>query len=115
MDIDVAQPADWPELERIYRETRLARFDWMRPERIEASTLARDAEGEAVYVAREAGRVSGFVSVWSPDRFVHHLYVDAARDFYLRGGWRVIDRGQSDDGDYLLMEKSGTPDRPDAR
>ncbi len=148
MDIDVAQPADWPELERIYRETRLARFDWMRPERIEASTLARDAEGEAVYVAREAGRVSGFVSVWAPDRFVHHLYVDAARqrlgvgaallefaarrhpgalrlkcvernqaarDFYLRGGWRVIDRGQSDDGDYLLMEKSGTPDRPDAR
>jgi GNAT superfamily N-acetyltransferase len=135
MEIGAARPEEWPELERIYRETRLARFVWLRPARISASTLKHDAEG--IYVAREAGRPVGFVSVWAQDAFVHHLYVDrgrqgrgtgsalldfasarhpgtlrlkcveqnhAAREFYLRRGWRVIDRGRSEDGDYLLME-----------
>ncbi len=143
MEIDVAQPEDWPELERIYRETREACFRWLSRERIAEARLGRDSEGEVLYVARVGGRVCGFVSVWAPDRFVHHLYVDltargngagsallafaarrhpgalrlkcvaqndAAREFYLRRGWRVIDRGSAEDGDYLLMEKAGAPD-----
>ena len=137
MEIGDARPEEWSELERIYRETRQARFTWLKPERIVESTLARDAEGEAVYVAREAGLVLGFVSVWAQDAFVHHLYVDLARrgrgvgsalldfaanrhpgplrlkcvelngearEFYRRRGWRVVGRGCSEDGDYLLME-----------
>jgi GNAT superfamily N-acetyltransferase len=137
MEIGEACPDEWLELERIYRETRLARFTWLRPERILESTLARDAEGEAVYVAREAGLVLGFVSVWAQDAFVHHLYVDLsrhrrgagsalldfaarrhpgplrlkcaelnqpAREFYQSRGWSAIDRGCSEDGDYLLLE-----------
>jgi GNAT superfamily N-acetyltransferase len=137
MEIGDARPEEWPELERIYRETRVARFLWLRPERIAASTLSHDAEGEVVHVAREKGCVLGFVSVWTQDAFVHHLYVDlarhgrgvgsalldfaasrhpgplrlkcvevncAAREFYQRRGWRVIGRGCSEDGDYLLME-----------
>jgi len=139
MRIDLARAEDWPDLERIYRETRRACFCWMSPERIESARLAEDAAGEVLYVARdEAGRVRGFVSVWAPDRFVHHLFVDlaergrgvgsallafaaechpgalrlkcaegnlAARAFYLARGWRVIDRGRAEDGDYLLMER----------
>lgn len=147
MFIEKAKEGDWPELERIYRETRLAVFSWVPAERIVAATLARDAEGEVVYVARDAtgpgpeeGWVLGFVSVWAPDNFVHHLYLDlalrgrgagtallefvaknhpgalrlkcvernaAAREFYLRRGWRVVGGGLSDDGDYLLMERAG--------
>ena len=146
MEIGDARTEDWPDLERIYRETRLARFAWLRPDRIVGSTLARDAEGEEVYVARETNggetRVLGFVSVWAADAFVHHLYVDlarhrrgvgaallecaasrhpgalrlkcverndVAREFYLKRGWRAIDRGCSEDGDYLLMERAPGP------
>lgn len=84
MRIEEAKPEDWTALERIYREARLAAFAWVPRERIEAGSLARDAEGESVYVARaEDGAPLGFVSVWAPDNFVHHLYVDPARR---RGG-----------------------------
>jgi ribosomal protein S18 acetylase RimI-like enzyme len=32
-------------------------------------------EGEEIHVAVSDGSVAGFVSVWRPDQFVHHLYV----------------------------------------
>ncbi|MBT0963959.1 GNAT family N-acetyltransferase [Denitromonas iodatirespirans] len=35
-------------------------------------------EGEDVHVATLAGAVVGFVSVWVPERFIHHLYVSPA-------------------------------------
>ncbi|KAA3654644.1 MAG: N-acetyltransferase [Proteobacteria bacterium] len=40
-------------------------------------------DGEAVHVAMVAGEIAGFVSVWVPERFIHHLYVSPA---YQRAG-----------------------------
>ncbi len=37
--------------------------------------FATQVEGEEIHVAVVDGNVAGFVSVWRPDQFVHHLYV----------------------------------------
>jgi len=34
-------------------------------------------EGEEVHLAVLEETIAGFVSVWVPDRFIHHLYVSA--------------------------------------
>lgn len=78
MTIELATAADWPELNRIYRDVRRRHFHWLPEERIGFDDLDRDAAGEVVHVAREAGAILGFVSVWEPDHFIHHLYVGGA-------------------------------------
>ena len=37
--------------------------------------FASQVEGEEIHVAEIDGGIAGFVSVWQPDQFVHHLYV----------------------------------------
>jgi GNAT superfamily N-acetyltransferase len=39
------------------------------------SDFEHDTEGEAIWVAVESDEVLGFVSIWEPDCFVHHLFV----------------------------------------
>ena len=46
------------------------------PRRIDAATLRAETEGERIFVAEAAGQVIGFVSVFEPNRFIHHLYVE---------------------------------------
>lgn len=38
----------------------------------------RETAGESVLVACDQAQVVGFVSVWTPDHFIHHLHVDPA-------------------------------------
>ena len=62
-------------LETIYRECR-AEATWLPSVVKEKSDFARDTEGEALLVAvRSDDEPVGFVSVWMPDAFLHHLYV----------------------------------------
>lgn len=90
MEIARATTDDWPELNRIYRDVRRRHFHWLPDERIGNDDLGRDTVGEALYVAREHGAVLGFIAVWPPDRFIHHLYVDGAHQG--RGvGSRLLD------------------------
>ena len=62
-------------LEAIYRECR-AEAAWLPPAAREDSDFARDTAGETLFVAvRSDDNPLGFLSVWAPDRFIHHLYV----------------------------------------
>ncbi|MEZ6188438.1 MAG: GNAT family N-acetyltransferase [Planctomycetota bacterium] len=61
---------DRPELGRIYREVR---------GEIGSSVdlgFDDDTAGERVLVAEDDGGLLGFVALWVPEDFVHHLYVD---------------------------------------
>jgi len=40
--------------------------------------LSEQSEGEMIIVAESHGQVLGFVSVWVPEKFIHHLYVHKA-------------------------------------
>ncbi len=70
-----ALPADALPLQRLFHDCR-ARADWLPTKvRFEAN-LVEESKGETILVAIEdSGEVLGFVSVWEPESFVHHLYV----------------------------------------
>jgi ribosomal protein S18 acetylase RimI-like enzyme len=62
-------------LEAIYRECR-AEATWLPPAARDDSDFARDTAGETLFVAVGSDdNPLGFLSVWAPDRFIHHLYV----------------------------------------
>jgi ribosomal protein S18 acetylase RimI-like enzyme/RNAse (barnase) inhibitor barstar len=66
--------ADLPRLAEIHAEARNAVGCYPRQEPSEQQ-LSQQLEGEEILVAVMTGRICGFVSVWPPERFVHHLYV----------------------------------------
>ncbi|MCP8941028.1 GNAT family N-acetyltransferase [Alsobacter sp. SYSU M60028] len=72
------RPADAPACARIYVEARRVAFSWCPPDMFTDDEFARDSRGEAVFVAEEAGEVRGFLSIWTPDHFIHLLFVDPA-------------------------------------
>jgi ribosomal protein S18 acetylase RimI-like enzyme len=62
-------------LEAIYGACR-TEAAWLPAASKERSDFSRDTEGEAILVAvGHDDEPVGFISVWEPDRFVHHLYV----------------------------------------
>ncbi len=73
-----AQVEDYPSLAKIYFACRRDDFPWADPVGDTLADFTAQIRGEAVYVAEVQGELAGFVSVWEPDSFVHHLYVAAA-------------------------------------
>lgn len=71
-----ATEADWVDVTRIFT-TVISSAQWL-PEAARAETdFAAASEGEEIWVAeRPEGGVCGFISVWRPQSFIHHLYVD---------------------------------------
>src|SRR4026207_2322771 len=62
-------------LEVIYRDCRME-ATWLPATVRERSDFPRDTKGETILVAGGGdGEPEGFVSVWEPEGFIHHLYV----------------------------------------
>jgi GNAT superfamily N-acetyltransferase len=61
------------------------------PRRVDRAAFAAETKGEEVLVAVTAEGIAGFVSLYAPGRFIHHLYVDP--DLQGRGiGRALLDR-----------------------
>lgn len=76
MRIRPAQPSDLPALSALYRRC-LERADWFPAAALAEIDFAADTRDELVLVADDAGdRLLGFIGVWEPDSFIHHLYVE---------------------------------------
>src|ERR1017187_1168941 len=86
-----AEAKDSAVLARIFVESRLEAFYWQNPARFRLEDFVKETAGEAVFVAEDgSGKILGFISVWEPDRFVHHLYI--APDQQRRGiGKRLLE------------------------
>jgi GNAT superfamily N-acetyltransferase len=67
--------SDLAMLRDIYFQTRLEAFYWLNPNEIGPDDFQRDTAGERVWVAVSKDQVVGFISVWEPENFIHHLYV----------------------------------------
>jgi GNAT superfamily N-acetyltransferase len=66
---------DTQAIEAIYRDCRTEAI-WLPPAARDNSDSARDTAGEKLLVAVTSDDLPlGFLSVWEPDRFIHHLYV----------------------------------------
>ncbi|WP_372724344.1 GNAT family N-acetyltransferase [Novipirellula sp.] len=76
MQVRQAEIGDQIDLERIYSDS-ISLAAWL-PDSVRRSVIsfAADSEGEIVHVASDAvNKVQGFISVWQPESFIHHLYV----------------------------------------
>src|SRR6187399_1199202 len=67
--------SDRAALDVLYRECRLE-ASWLPIAAKAQSSFSRDTEGESLFVAVSVfDQPEGFISVWEPDAFIHHLYV----------------------------------------
>ena len=80
--------SDRPALRQVYRASRLAAFPWLAPETLQLEDFDRDTLDERILVAEVDGRPCGFVSIWEPDSFLHHLFVHP--DVFRRGIGRAL-------------------------
>ena len=70
--------SDRTALDALYRDCRLE-ASWLPTAAKAQSNFSRDTEGESLFVAVSVSdRPEGFISVWEPDAFIHHLYVRSA-------------------------------------
>ena len=70
-----ATAADGEALAAILLEARRQAFHWLPRDTLRLDDFARETAGERITVAEVAQRAVGFLSVWEPERFVHHLFV----------------------------------------
>lgn len=75
MRVREMRQGDVPALQAVYFQTRSEKFHWIESSRFRVADFERDTEGEAVWVAEWDGSPVGFVSVWRPENFIHHLFV----------------------------------------
>ena len=70
-------------VKKLYLESRLATFTWLRTGEFDLSDFERDTDGESIWVVIDSSEVVGFISIWAPENFIHHLFVSPHN---LRGG-----------------------------
>ena len=75
MDTRLFNESDRKALREIYLQSRMHAFDWMDSYLFKADDFDRDTEGEIIWVATNGTNPVGFISVWEPDNFIHHLFV----------------------------------------
>lgn len=70
-----ASASDRPAIERLYAEA-IGRAAWLPPRARLRADFSEVSHGEMVYVIKaDAGKLAGFVAVYEPESFVHHLFV----------------------------------------
>lgn len=66
---------DIEELSKLYLCVRRDTFSWMDTDAFTIADFVKDTRDEDIWVAEIEGAIAGFISVWLPDSFVHHLYI----------------------------------------
>jgi GNAT superfamily N-acetyltransferase len=68
LDLEICQ--------EIYQIVRATTFYWIDSKKFRLRDFTDDTKGEFVAVAEDSNRgVAGFIGIWFPDNFIHHLYV----------------------------------------
>ncbi|CAH1533383.1 GNAT family N-acetyltransferase [Vibrio owensii] len=63
----------------LYLESRVTTFTFMDTTAYCLADFVKDTDGEEIWLAVEQGVVIGFVSIWKPESFIHHLFVSPKR------------------------------------
>jgi len=75
MIIRVAQKKDVPDLKKIFLIARKTHFTWRDTSQFQLSDYDKATEGEDIWLAEENGRILGFIALWAPTNFIHHLFI----------------------------------------
>ncbi len=80
---------DVPALRELFLLSRRETFVWQAAGAFQLADFEAQTEGERLRVAEDdSGQLAGFMSVWEPDHFIHHLYVH--RQHHRRGIGRAL-------------------------
>jgi RimJ/RimL family protein N-acetyltransferase len=67
---------DWPALRQLFLASRRHAFAWQAIEHFRLADLDEQTVDESIWVAQAPhDELAGFVSLWEPDHFIHHLHV----------------------------------------
>lgn len=83
LTIRPVQSKDLADLRELYLLTRIHTFTWLNASSFQLADFDLHTKEESTFVAFKNTQLVGFVSLWLPKRFVHHLYVHPK---YLRKG-----------------------------
>ena len=88
MNLRAFQPADRDDCLRILRAIQPLAYPGQAYSVITGEDFEAQTRGEEIWVAQEEGAIAGFVSIYQPAGFIHHLYVDPFR--HRRGIGRAL-------------------------
>jgi GNAT superfamily N-acetyltransferase len=72
------EEGDRPALQQLYLQVRQQTFTWLDATTFSLQDFDEETAGETVLVALAGEVVVGFIAVWLPDHFIHHLYITKA-------------------------------------
>jgi ribosomal protein S18 acetylase RimI-like enzyme len=76
LNIREFKEADRPYLQQIFLQVRQGHFTWLDTSTYYLGSFDTATAGEHILVAHVGNTIAGFISLWLPDNFIHHLYID---------------------------------------
>lgn len=67
---------DYEPLRNLFLRERQRTFSWLDPSEFQLDDFEKYIQGELVLVALIEDVPVGFISIWEPTNFIHHLYID---------------------------------------
>lgn len=76
MEIREIKKNDYDSLRTLFLKERQTTFSWIDSSHFHLNDFEKEIKGEYVLVAILDHIPVGFISIWIPNNFIHHLYVD---------------------------------------
>ncbi|QDW22711.1 GNAT family N-acetyltransferase [Flavobacterium sp. KBS0721] len=76
MEIREIRNTDFNVLRKLFLKQRQDTFFWLDPTEFKLDDFEKHIKGELVLVAIEENIPVGFISIWMPNNFIHHFYID---------------------------------------
>lgn len=76
MEIIPIRKSDYNVIKKLFLKERQATFSWIDPSEFQLKDFEKETHGEEILVAVLDDIPVGFISIWMPNNFIHHLYVD---------------------------------------
>ncbi len=76
MTIAEIRNKDYEPLRNLFLKERQRTFSWLDPSEFQLDDFEKHIQGETVLVALVNDIPVGFISIWMPNNFIHHLYID---------------------------------------
>ncbi len=75
MTITEVQNKDYPVLKKLFLEERKRTFSWLDTSDYQLDDFEKQTQGEYIMAAFIDDIPVGFISIWMPNNFIHHLFI----------------------------------------